>query len=105
LVPAFAVLATWLSGFIEAPLYEYGFPFAWKTAAFGWVCPPGPVEIACFLTHGQWTVYDWSYFLVDVLFYATLSYATIFGSQAARARLFRRKTLSLPTGQVGFESV
>jgi hypothetical protein len=33
-------------------------------------------------------MYDWSFFFLDVLFYATLSYTTIFGSQAAVERLF-----------------
>jgi hypothetical protein len=99
LVPAFAVLAAWLSGFIETSFYEYGFPLPWKTVAFGWVCPPGPVEIACFLTRGQWTVFDWSYFALDAMFYSTISYATIFGSQAAMGRLFPRKTLHLSNRQ------
>jgi len=96
LVPALAILAAWLSGSIETSFFEYGFPFPWKTVSFGWVCPPGPEEIACFLMRGQWIVYDWSFFVLDTVLYAALSYAAIFGSHVVMVKLFRRKTLRLP---------
>jgi hypothetical protein len=105
LVPAFAVLTTWLSGLIEISSYEYGFPLPWKTMVFGRpVCPPSPLESACFLVYGL-TVYNWNFFIFDSVFYAALSYATIFGSHAVMVKLFRHKTLRVPNRQVGFESV
>jgi hypothetical protein len=105
LVPAFAVLATWLSGFIETSFFEYGFPLPWKTMPFGRaVCPPSPLEIACFLGP-RLAVYNWVLFLLDTAFYLTLGYATIFGSHAAMGRLLRRKTLRRPNRRAEFEYV
>jgi len=103
LVPAFAVLATWLSGFIETSFFEYGFPLPWKTMVYGrFICPRGPVEIACFLGPGLW-VYNWSFFILDTAFCVTISGATIFGSHAILAKLLWRKALRLSDRQVGFE--
>ncbi len=105
LVPTFAVLATWLSGFIETSLYDYGFPVPWKTMVFGRaVCPPSPLEIACFLGP-RLAVYNWVPFVLDIAFYLTVGYATIFGSNAALGRLFRCKTLPLPNRRAEFEYV
>ena len=105
LVSAFAVLATWLSGFIETSLFDYGFPLTWKTMVFGRaVCPPSPLEIACFLGP-RLAVYNWVPFVLDIAFYLAVGYATIFGSHVALGRLFRRKTIHLPNRRAEFEYV
>jgi hypothetical protein len=64
-VPVVAALATWLTGFSLSWSEEGGFPFVWKTsnivcAAIG--CPP------------LVTIYDWTAFMLDVLFYSALGY-------------------------------
>jgi hypothetical protein len=105
LVPAFAVLATWLSGLLETSFFGYGFPLPWKTMVFGTaVCPPSPLEIACFLGP-RLAVYNWVFFVLDTVFYLTLGYATIFGSHGAMGRRLRRKTLHLSNRRGEFEYV
>ncbi len=90
-VPTFAALAAWLSGFIETSFFEFGFPLPWKSIVFGRaVCPPSPLMIACFLGP-RLAVYNWNLFIFDIMFYASLSYAAIFGilrgSRLVKAKL------------------
>jgi hypothetical protein len=64
------------------------------------VCPPSPLMIACFLGP-RLSVYNWSFFVFDTVFYAALGYATIFGIHVVTGELIQRKILHLPKSRVG----
>ncbi len=94
-VPALALLAAWLSGFIETSSLEYGFPLPWKTLVLGTEgCPRGPLLIACMVR--LWPQYDWPFFVLDTAFYLTLSYALVVAGRRTIAKPVSWRTLHLP---------
>ncbi|SRR6266487_2689313 len=86
LVPVFAVLITWLTGFSEGFQVEQGLPLPWKS---GLICP-GPLGILCTVVR-----YDWLAFGLDVLVYLAIGY----GLLLAYVKFFARKPASLPPKQ------
>jgi hypothetical protein len=68
IVPVFAVLITLLTGLGYG--YVHGRPLPWIMGGCG---PPGTLS-ACFLIS-----YDWSAFVMDVLFYAVVGYGLLLG--------------------------
>jgi len=70
LVPVLAVLVTWATGFWESAgngTLEYGFPLPWKTSQIVPTCS------SCSLP----TSYNWAFFSLDIVFYATIGYAIV----------------------------
>ncbi len=64
IVPAVAVLITWLTEVSTSPYEQGGFPFQWKTLG------PRCLALGC----GPPSInYDWTAFALDALFYSKCS--------------------------------
>ncbi len=70
MVPMFAVLITWVTGFLAGFQFEQGLPLPWKT---GWGCPGPSLGVLCTVIS-----YNWLAFGLDVLFYTAVGYGSIF---------------------------
>jgi hypothetical protein len=70
LVPVLAVLTTLATGLLWRPgegTTEYGFPLPWKTEEIIPTCFMCPLP----------TSYNWSFFILDAAFYATIGYGIV----------------------------
>ncbi len=87
IVPIFAVLITWVTGFLAGFQVEQGLPLPWKT---GWGCPGPGLGILCTAIS-----YNWLAFALDVLFYMALGYGLLLGY----ARYHAGKSAGFPPKQ------
>ena len=98
LVPFLAVIATWLTGFVQVYqsvfgfVFQYGLPLSWKTR---W-----PMQYLGYTDHSVGIfVYSWDVFTPDALLYAGLGYLFILSSMR-ESSLFRNTLIVVSSAWV-----